>query len=468
MGPRKPRILFIDAYDSFSNNIISLLETNLSAEVHTVKIDDKDLNAQDGLAHRVQYYDAVVCGPGPGHPSKKRDIGLIGKIWLLQSPVPVLGICLGFQSLCLAYGAGIKRMKGPQHGIVRNINHVGADALEKLRDNTSIFRGVGELHATLYQSLCADIGQHQIPQNNWNNERWRLTKQCPDLLPLAWVENDLSEDECAASGIMDGRVLVGVRHRTMPFWALQYHPESICTKKESATVIVNWFQDAEMWNYRHSRKIYSWPLDPTSKTLFGQHDSIVREAKINVPEGLGHCELEDISSYCTRICHYLRLDIPSELEVPDIMELCGGQDYVLLESTNARRPELAHPAVRGRYSIIGLNIRYCKKFEYRVGEECVKESRTFKPTGRDDTTKHLERYYPGQIWPHLAGVLKRNRIYEGPAECPFWGGTIGFTTYELGLEGINVERKSRPVTQKRPDACFVQVSAQFCLIFFPL
>ena len=218
--------MFIDAYDSFSNNIISLLETNLDAEVHAVKIDDKQLNVQDALAQRVHYYDAVVCGPGPGHPRNKRDIGLIGKIWGLENPVPILGICLGFQSLCLAHGADIKRLKGPQHGIVRRIHHTGE---EGPADAPSIYRGVGEHSATVYQSLCADIGQDNISEKDWNIEKWQSTKRCPDLVPLAWVENSMSRDECALSGVMDTRVLVGVRHRTKPFWALQYHPESICT-----------------------------------------------------------------------------------------------------------------------------------------------------------------------------------------------------------------------------------------------
>lgn len=438
--------MFIDAYDSFSNNIISLLETNLDAEVHAVKIDDKQLNVQDALAQRVHYYDAVVCGPGPGHPRNKRDIGLIGKIWGLENPVPILGICLGFQSLCLAHGADIKRLKGPQHGIVRRIHHTGE---EGPADAPSIYRGVGEHSATLYQSLCADIGQDNISEKDWNIEKWQSTKRCPDLVPLAWVENSMSRDECALSGVMDTRVLVGVRHRTKPFWALQYHPESICTDDWSKKIVVNWFLEAEIWNYNQSRTILRSPasLDSKPKILLSQHSKKV--------DGIGIGNKRNDG----QICHYLRLDFPFEVEVIDIVALLGdgSHDHVALESSNARRPELAHPDVRGRYSIIAFNTSRCRRFEYTIGKNLVTETIPSPRIGSVSEVKHVEAHQPGGIWPVLAGVLQENNVQVGHPQSPFWGGIIGYTTYELGLEGIEVGLQSRQLESARPDACFIQV-----------
>ena len=102
------RLLFIDAYDSFSNNIIDLLESVLLVKVTVIKIDDaRFLRNADAFFHFLHDFDAVVAGPGPGHPALADDIGLIAKLWCLsdEHQLPVLGICLGFQSLCLAYGA---------------------------------------------------------------------------------------------------------------------------------------------------------------------------------------------------------------------------------------------------------------------------------------------------------------------------------------------------------------------------
>ena len=186
----KPLILFIDAYDSFSNNIISLLETTLGVSVRTIKIDNPALASDAALHEELRHYAAVVCGPGPGHPEKEEDVGIMRRIWRLSDEelLPVLGICLGFQSLCLEFGGEVKRLKGPQHGMIRRITHIGESADE---EQQSIFGGVGEIKATLYQSLCADIGQDSILPDSWNSQKWDATGKCPQLLPLAWVESSL-------------------------------------------------------------------------------------------------------------------------------------------------------------------------------------------------------------------------------------------------------------------------------------
>jgi para-aminobenzoate synthetase len=97
------RILFVDAYDSFSNNIIAELERIATVEV--VKHDDSRFAKREALLEYLQYFDAVVAGPGPGHPANNDDVGIIKELWDLD--IPVLGICLGFQSLCLHFGATV-------------------------------------------------------------------------------------------------------------------------------------------------------------------------------------------------------------------------------------------------------------------------------------------------------------------------------------------------------------------------
>ncbi|CCD48725.1 similar to Gamma-glutamyl hydrolase [Botrytis cinerea T4] len=141
---QKPLILFIDAYDSFSNNIISLLETSLTASVRTVKINDPILLASDEALHEeLRHYVAVVCGPGPGNPETDSDIGIIKKIWRLadEEMLPVLGICLGFQRLCLEFGGQIRRLQGPQHGMIRKVLHAGEAQAVSAVGNDSIFCG---------------------------------------------------------------------------------------------------------------------------------------------------------------------------------------------------------------------------------------------------------------------------------------------------------------------------------------
>lgn len=108
-----PHILYVDAYDSFSNNIVALLKTSIDANVHCVKIDDFDLfdaNDETLLGAYLTRFDAVVVGPGPGHPTLKKDVGWIDQIWRLSDShlLPIFGICLGFQSLCNAFGGEVR------------------------------------------------------------------------------------------------------------------------------------------------------------------------------------------------------------------------------------------------------------------------------------------------------------------------------------------------------------------------
>jgi para-aminobenzoate synthetase len=111
---RRPNLLYVDAYDSFANNIIALLQTALGADVHVVKIDDLHLlhpSSEESFLSFLHQFDAIVVGPGPGNPINPRDVGWVNRIWSLpeNNVLPVFGICLGFQSLCLAFGATVSR-----------------------------------------------------------------------------------------------------------------------------------------------------------------------------------------------------------------------------------------------------------------------------------------------------------------------------------------------------------------------
>lgn len=418
MGRRKPRVLFLDAYDSFSHNIVSLLET-LDVEVYSLKIDDPTIDSISKLKREIKAYDAIVCGPGPGHPKNKYDIGAIASVWKLpdEDLVPVLGICLGFQSLCLAYGADVKRLKGPQHGIVRRINHIGECAQE---GDTSIFGGVGEVEATLYQSLCADIGQDDIPDSLWDSKKWQPTQKCPELLPLAWVESELTDVDCSSSGIADKRVFVGVRHSVKPFWALQYHPESICTNSESRKVISNWVLDVLEWSGHRARKV----VNPRPSTLRSTPVSLLEQTLLR-RELTGY---EEATAEFKTVCHTTR--VTTSRDLVDIVELLQdpSHDHVILESSNNQ----AHSAaVRGRYSIIGLKQAQCVRYEYTVGDTLVK---VVQPQDLGTTSKiySVPIHQPGGIWAALTGALQKYQDVGGHSGSPFWGGLIGFTTYELG------------------------------------
>lgn len=455
----KPLILFIDAYDSFSNNIISLLETSLHASVRAVKIDNPALATDEALREELSHYAAVVCGPGPGHPGREEDVGVVKRIW--RTGVPVLGICLGFQSLCLEFGGVVRRMSGPQHGMIRRVNHAGEDGK---RTVGSIFEGVGEIYATLYQSLCADIGQDLIPESSWGAEKWKSTTQCPDLLPLAWVESDLSEE--SDSGVKDARVLVAVQHRTRPFWALQYHPESICTNEESRKVIINWFKAA-----LHFNRTLRQPRIQTGGSLqgkFATRDSLLSRFESFRPmlngsacfpmgEHFNTAPYEH-SSGVDNICYSQTVDLPENISVAEIVESLGYQEkqIVLLESSNAYEKAVGTADVRGRYSIIALDIKDSLRFEYTSGSNQISAIYP-ADAGVDKYITDLRQF--GGIWSFMAQYLDKRKVHDGNKASPFWGGFMGYTTYELGLEGIDVQAQGRQnQPSSRPDLCFAWVT----------
>ncbi|CZT50122.1 related to anthranilate synthase component 1 [Rhynchosporium secalis] len=442
----KPLILFIDAYDSFSNNIVSLLETTLSASVRTISIDNPALSSSEALHKELRHYAAVVCGPGPGHPGNKRDVGIMRRIWQLadEEMIPVLGICLGFQSLCLEFGAEVRRLKGPQHGMIRRIAHVG-EAGQVGKD--SIFEGVGEINATLYQSLCVNILQDTIGNDDWQTSKWEASKQCPDLIPLAWVEHDLTVNN--DSGIMDERVLVAVRHRTKPFWAVQYHPESICTNNESTKVISNWFKGAKSWSLKYRRTKIN--LEGPIEGRFATRESLLSQGQ-RMSEWLlanDHSNPEKV------VCHSRSIVVPEQVSAQCIAEaiLDMREDQIILESSNANDTA---SNVRGRYSIIGLDIQNCTRFHYRTGSGIIT---MIRPGNHVDQpcVQTIDASKYGGIWPYLAHYLEQRRLKNGNDQSPFWGGFMGYTTYELGLETTGVTPDMKGRQNERPDLCFAWV-----------
>jgi anthranilate synthase component 2 len=172
-------ILMIDNYDSFTYNLVQMLAA-AGAEVEVVRNDAEDVAGL--LARRPA---GIVLSPGPGRPE---DAGVCVELLRRGSPVPLLGVCLGHQALGLAYGATVDRAPRLMHGKTSAVRHEGA----------GIFAGLPDpFEATRYHSL--EVKESSLP---------------PELEPLAWAD--------------DG-TLMGMRHRELPYWGVQFHPESILT-----------------------------------------------------------------------------------------------------------------------------------------------------------------------------------------------------------------------------------------------
>ncbi len=177
------RVLMIDNYDSFTFNLVQYLG-ELGAEVDTVRNDA--LSVDEALRRGA---DAIVVSPGPCTPS---EAGIsVPLIQAASGRVPLLGVCLGHQSLAQAFGGSIVRTTAVMHGKTSPIHHANSD----------VFAGLpNPFDATRYHSLMAS----------------------PDDLPACLTVTAWTDDP-------GGRVIMGLAHATHPTWGVQFHPESILT-----------------------------------------------------------------------------------------------------------------------------------------------------------------------------------------------------------------------------------------------
>ncbi|QIN83591.1 aminodeoxychorismate/anthranilate synthase component II [Rubrobacter tropicus] len=174
------RVLVIDNYDSFTYNLVQYLG-ELGAEVLVRRNDE--VTPEEVAALRP---DRIVVSPGPCTPNEAGiSVELIEKV---GKDVPLLGVCLGHQSIGQAYGARIVRGE-PVHGKTAKIAH----------DGEGVYAGIDQnFEATRYHSLVIE----------------------PDSLPDCLVVTSRSEDG----------TIMGVRHREYAVEGVQFHPESVLTR----------------------------------------------------------------------------------------------------------------------------------------------------------------------------------------------------------------------------------------------
>ena len=179
-------LLMIDNYDSFTYNVVQYLG-ELKADVNVVRNDE--LSVEEIIALNPE---RIVISPGPCTPN---EAGVsMAVIEHFAGKLPLLGICLGHQSIGQVFGGKIIRAKQVMHGKTSPIHH----------NNSGVFSGLSNpFEATRYHSLV--IEQASLPD-------------CLEV--TAWTED--------AQGNLDE--IMGVRHKTLDVEGVQFHPESILTE----------------------------------------------------------------------------------------------------------------------------------------------------------------------------------------------------------------------------------------------
>ena len=188
------RTLLIDHYDSFTYNLFHLLAIVNGEEPVVVQHDI----AWKSLCklHRQQDFDNLVLSPGPGHPARAADCGISYQA-MQALQVPVLGVCLGLQIMGYHFGACIVQASEPYHGR-------SSVMVQKVRD---------VLFTQIPQQFTA-VRYHSL----------NLAYPLPDVLTeLAYTKQTSGADDSPT-------IPMAIRHKILPIWGVQFHPESILSQ----------------------------------------------------------------------------------------------------------------------------------------------------------------------------------------------------------------------------------------------
>ena len=186
-------ILLIDNYDSFSYNLYQLIG-EINPNIKVIRNDEMTVEEIEKLSP-----EKIIISPGPGKPD---DAGIcIDVIKHFAGKTPILGVCLGHQAICKAFGAAVSHAKSIMHG---------KESVIKIDNSSLIFKGLGEnITVARYHSLAA------------------VDSTMPDCLKI--------------TGKSDDGEIMAVEHRHFPVYGLQFHPESIMTP-DGMTMLKNFME----------------------------------------------------------------------------------------------------------------------------------------------------------------------------------------------------------------------------------
>jgi para-aminobenzoate synthetase len=357
--------LLIDNYDSFTYNLFHLLAEVMGTAPVVLRNDDVAGFRRLDLAT----VDNAVISPGPGRPDRERDFGL--SRWVLErADLPVLGVCLGHQGLCLAAGAIVSYAPEPMHGRISAVHH----------DGTDLFAGIPSPFAAVrYHSLLA----RDLPA---------------DLPATAWTAD---------------RLVMAVRHRTRPHWGVQFHPESIAT--EYGPRLIGNFRDLSARFAQHRR---SWPA--------GGSGAACRPAA-QMPASPQPASPQPASRppapYDLRV---VRLDHEPDAEAAYLALFAADPASFWLDSS-ARVPGLS------RFSILGGSSGpLAERVSYDVHRRRVTVRRgASRPEAVAEVVAEVVAEHEETLFSYLDRELRARRIPDPGLPCDFTLGYVGYLGYEM-------------------------------------
>lgn len=186
------KILVIDNYDSFVFNLVQYL-AQLGAECTVVRNDEIDVS-------EARKYDGVLISPGPGIP-ERAGVSVAMVHYCAEERIPLFGVCLGHQAICVAFGGTVSQAPELLHGKTSLVHHSGVGAFKDVPNPFT---------ATRYHSLALE----------------------KSTLPV----------ELQVTSETESHVVMSVRHKTLPIEGVQFHPESVLTE-HGHHMLANWLTE---------------------------------------------------------------------------------------------------------------------------------------------------------------------------------------------------------------------------------
>ena len=192
---RAAEVLVVDNHDSFVHTLVGYLH-QLGA---TTDLIEADAFGTDAATDVIASYRGILVSPGPGAPADAGSSAAAIRAAAVRG-IPLLGVCLGHQALAETFGARVEHAPELMHGMTSSVHHDGSALYEGLPDPFT---------ATRYHSLAV----------------------VPGTLP----------DELVVTSRTDSGVIMGIAHRDLPLWGVQFHPESVLTEG-GHLLLGNWLE----------------------------------------------------------------------------------------------------------------------------------------------------------------------------------------------------------------------------------
>ncbi|KAK9461562.1 ADC synthase [Lipomyces oligophaga] len=408
------KIILIDSQDSFTFNLVSLLKS-LPCEpiVDVFSSSAIDPSILDPALYPAPYpallaqYDLVLLGPGPGSPLNRLDMKGIPFFWRAIESLPlavrpiVVGICLGFQYILVASGYTLDRLPTPRHGIVSSLD-ITPD-------------GYKELYAGLESANVECVRYHSLYID------YSSSSPTSAFIPLAWSQerNELGKP-----------VLMAAKSASSPYWVIQYHPESICSKFGLQTFEnILFATDSHIKSRRLALRLtnfderilsfiekYKYQPSTVHPSIFTSREQrTLRQRVIQMDPS------HDLSTFALSLC--------------DKFE----RDFAFLDSASAP----------GSYSYIGYSSADSRRFSYSIPDSVMTISTA-------SSTQEVPISCVADVWRYLADVMNIDIVFDKTLQISenqeksskqptFFGGLVGYISYEAGVVGglsLSVESES--------------------------